>query len=126
MFASAIVRKKAIMMLYTFHTIQPGSVSNIVDYAKEALCDRDPSVMAASLTIFEELLKDETMQTSLKELVSSFTNIAKQIIDHRLPRDYDYHRLPAPWIQIKILKLLAVLGRDDKAYVLFLFTNLVF
>ena len=34
--------------------------------------------------------------------------------DHRLPRDYDYHRMPAPWIQTKILEILAALGADDQ------------
>jgi len=112
---SPLIRKKAIMLMYTCHTIQPGSVPNIVEYAKEALCDRDPSVMCSSLYIFEELLKDFDSKIALKELVPSFVNILKQVIEHRLPRDYDYHRLPAPWIQIKILKILSILGRDDKA-----------
>ena len=30
-----------------------------------------------------------------------------------MPRDYDYHRMPAPWIQSKILEILASLGADD-------------
>lgn len=49
-----------------------------------------------------------------KDLTNHFIIILKQIIDHRLPRDYDYHRIPAPWIQVKILEILSCLGTDDE------------
>jgi AP-4 complex subunit epsilon-1 len=42
-------------------------------------------------------------------------SILKQITEHRLPRDFDYHRIPAPWIQMDLLRILAVLGRGDQA-----------
>lgn len=41
------------------------------------------------------------------------------MIDHKLPKAYDYPRnaraLPAPFIQIRLLKLLTALGAGDKA-----------
>jgi len=49
-----------------------------------------------------------------KDLISSFVSILKQITEHRLPRDFDYHRIPAPWIQMKLLRILALLGRADQ------------
>ena len=33
--------------------------------------------------------------------------------EHRLPKAYDYHKMPAPFIQVRLLKLLAVLGAGD-------------
>ena len=46
-----------------------------------------------------------------KDLVTPLIVILKQVIEHKLPRDYDYHRFPAPWIQVIILAILSILGR---------------
>lgn len=32
---------------------------------------------------------------------------------HKYPKEYEYHKVPAPWIQLDILKILAMLGRSD-------------
>jgi AP-4 complex subunit epsilon-1 len=63
---------------------------------KRALCDKDPSVMAASLNHYVDMCKLKPLEH--KDLVPSLLIILKQVTDHRLPRDYDYHRMPAPWI----------------------------
>jgi AP-4 complex subunit epsilon-1 len=111
---NALVRKKIIALIHTFYLLSATSVPNILEYAKEALCDRDPSVMGASLCLLHDMAKEDQCIPELKELTSSFVSILKQIVDHRLHRDFDYHRLPAPWIQIKILQILAILGKEDK------------
>ncbi|OIV92922.1 hypothetical protein TanjilG_20584 [Lupinus angustifolius] len=51
---------------------------------------------------------------SYKDLVVSFVNILKQVVDRGLPKNYDYHQMPAPFIQVKLLKILALLGSGDK------------
>jgi AP-4 complex subunit epsilon-1 len=51
---------------------------------------------------------------SQSDLVDQYVSILKQITEHRLPREFDHHRMPAPWIQIKLLQLLATLGSNDK------------
>ena len=56
----------------------------------------------------------EKIQNKYKLLTSSFVVILKQIIEHKLPRDYDYHRMPAPWIQIKLMEILGYLGKEDQ------------
>lgn len=38
-----------------------------------------------------------------KNLVASFVSILKQVAEHRLPKTYDYHRTPAPFIQVRAL-----------------------
>jgi AP-4 complex subunit epsilon-1 len=68
---------------------------------RRALCDKEPSVMGAALNLYLEAVKDNP--GAYKDTASSFVIILKQIIEHKLPREFDYHRMPAPWIQIKIL-----------------------
>ena len=99
------------MVLNKFNKTLP--IEFIDQKMKKALCDKDPSVMACALNFFLDEVKKSPNQ--YKDLVNHFVVILKQIIDHRLPRDFDYHRIPAPWIQIKLLEILSHLGSDDEA-----------
>jgi AP-4 complex subunit epsilon-1 len=109
-----IIRKKAIIVLTRFMKLNPGMISEYLPYFQRTLCDKEPSVMGATLNAFGQIMMDESFIPKCKELIPSFVVILKQIIDHRLPRDFDYHRMPAPWLQTRLLQLLAVLGEDDK------------
>ena len=160
-----LVRKKSVMALHKFHSLSPDTVGHLDDKLRRTLCDKDPSVMGASLwyapvfrrncfsctgvgeceraelkgeaTIFfvehfcafilalnlvffipfvsllYEFAKEDP--SMYKDLVPSYVSILKQITEHRLPREYDYHRIPAPWIQMRLLRILAILGRADQA-----------
>jgi len=43
----------------------------------------------------------------------------KQILDRRLPDEYNYKGYQAPWMQIQLLKILSLLGTDDTGFSLF-------
>lgn len=106
------VKKKAVMVLHRFHQIDPSTIAALNAPIRKALCDSNISVMAASLNLFLDLCAHKS--SAYKDLVPDFVSILKQVIEHRLPRDYDYHRIPAPWVQLKLLQILAVLGASDK------------
>lgn len=52
-----LVRKKAVMALQRFHSLQPTSITHLDDKIRRALCDKDPSVMAAVLCLLLDLIK---------------------------------------------------------------------
>ncbi|KAK1306689.1 AP-4 complex subunit epsilon [Acorus calamus] len=106
------VRKKSVMALHRFHQKSPGSVSHLLSNFRKRLCDNDPGVMGATLCPLFDLITADA--NSYKDLVMSFVNILKQVAEKRLPKAYDYHQMPAPFIQIKLLKTLALLGAGDK------------
>lgn len=107
-----VVRKKAIVSVNRFFKLEPSIVMDHKDQIRKVLCDPDPSVMGASLHILYEVTKVNVAGS--KDLVPSFVSILKQIIEHRLPRDFDYHRMPAPWLQVKLLAILGLLGTADQ------------
>ncbi|XP_011072297.1 AP-4 complex subunit epsilon [Sesamum indicum] len=106
------VRKKAVMALHRFYQKSPGSVSHLISHFRKRLSDNDPGVMGAALCPLFDLIMIDV--NSYKDLVVSFVNILKQVAERRLPKSYDYHQMPAPFIQIKLLKILALLGNGDK------------
>ncbi|KAF8060347.1 AP-4 complex subunit epsilon [Scenedesmus sp. PABB004] len=111
------VRKKAVMALTHFAAMDPARTGPLAGVEVErhfraALCDKEPSVMAAALNGLAALAA--TNPAPFRGLVPSLASILKQVVEHRLPKAYDYHRFPAPFIQIKLLKLLRLLGAGDK------------
>lgn len=106
------VRKKAVMALHRFYQRSPSSVSHLVSNFRKRLCDNDPGVMGATLCPLFDLVSVDV--STYKDLVVSFVSILKQVAERKLPKAYDYHQMPAPFIQIKLLKILALLGNGDK------------
>ncbi|XP_042379628.1 AP-4 complex subunit epsilon-like [Zingiber officinale] len=106
------VRKKAVMTLHRFYQRSPASVSHLISNFRKRLCDSDPGVMGATLCPLFDLITEDV--NSYKDLVASFASILKQVAERKLPKTYDYHQMPAPFIQIKLLKILALLGSGDK------------
>ena len=106
------IRKKAVMCLYRFYQVDPATVPDCEERMRKLICDYDPSVMAATLPYFKETIMKNPEK--YKDLVSPLVAILKQVIEHKLPREYDYHRFPGPWIQVILLEILSMLGRDDQ------------
>eukprot|EP01038_Epipyxis_sp_PR26KG_P011321 gene11321-15185_t len=110
---SEVVRKRSVCSMHRLYQMDKKSISDHHDKLRRLLCDKDPCVMGACLPLFQAMVQDDVMQ--FKDLVPSFVSILKQITEHRLPREYDYHRIPAPWIQMNLLRILGLLGRGDQA-----------
>lgn len=108
-----IVRKRSVCAIHRCFQLDHSCLQDDNEKIRKVLCDKDPSVMGACLPLLHEMVLEDC--NGHKDLVPSFVSILKQITEHRLPRDFDYHRIPAPWIQIHLLRLLAVLGRGDQA-----------
>ncbi|XP_029992405.1 AP-4 complex subunit epsilon-1 [Sphaeramia orbicularis] len=108
-----IIRRKAVLALYKFYLIAPNQVQHIHNKFRKALCDKDPGVMTASLHIYLQLIKENS--EGYKDLTASFVTILKQVVGGKLPMDFNYHSVPAPWLQIQLLRILSLLGKNDQS-----------
>ncbi|XP_019712522.1 AP-4 complex subunit epsilon-1 isoform X1 [Hippocampus comes] len=108
-----IIRRKAVLALYKFYLIAPNQVQHIHNKFRKALCDKDPGVMTASLHIYLQMIKENP--EGYKDLTGSFVTILKQVVGGKLPMDYNYHSVPSPWLQIQLLRILSLLGKDDQS-----------
>ena len=63
-----MIRKKAVMVIINFNQVSPIGEMDIK--MKRALCDKDPSVMAATLNYFTDQCK--IRPADFKDLVPSF------------------------------------------------------
>lgn len=108
-----IIRRKAVLALYKFYLIAPNQVQHIHSKFRKALCDKDPGVMSASLHIYLQMIKENP--EGYKDLATSFVTILKQVVGGKLPMDFNYHSVPAPWLQIQLLRILSLLGKNDQS-----------
>ena len=53
------VRKKVCMVLHRFHQLDASAVNHLGSEMRRTLCDKDPSVMAASLCLLHALIESE-------------------------------------------------------------------
>ncbi|RUS30871.1 hypothetical protein BC938DRAFT_478831 [Jimgerdemannia flammicorona] len=112
-YSKEIVRKKSITVLHRFHRLYPQLVSHLEPAFRKALMDKDPSVVAASLNLWKNLVEEDSLR--YKDLIPVFIGILQQTIERRLHRSYDYHGVPAPWAQVRCLQVLAALAEEDES-----------
>ncbi|KAL3887140.1 hypothetical protein ACJMK2_027093 [Sinanodonta woodiana] len=103
-----LVRLKAVVCLHRFLVQAPDIVQHILPEFEIILCDKEPGVMAATVNVFHHLIKtDPEKYISVAE---KMIMIMQQILSRKMPVIFEYHTIPFPWLQIKILQCLAWIG----------------
>ena len=105
------VKKKALLALHRLLQLDSSIAPDVERHLIDKLGYKEPSVMVAALCGLHELARSNP--TPYRNLVHYFTNILKQASEGKLGRAWDYHRAPAPFVQIELLRLLALLGAGD-------------
>ncbi|KAL4452296.1 hypothetical protein ABPG75_007958 [Micractinium tetrahymenae] len=108
-----LVKKKALLALHRFIQVDSAVTPEVEHLLIDKIGYKEPSVMVASLCGLRELIRRDP--APYRNLVHYFTNILKQAAEGKLGRAYEYHRAPAPFVQLELLRLLGMLGAGDRS-----------
>ncbi|XP_067678952.1 AP-4 complex subunit epsilon-1-like [Haliotis asinina] len=107
-----LVRVKAAHCLHQFYLKAPNMLIHAHADFQRALCDKDPGVLRGIVHIYIQLA--QKAPADYIHLGTGFLGILKQIIKRSFPTQHDFHTVPLPWLQILLLKVLALLGPHDE------------
>jgi AP-4 complex subunit epsilon-1 len=103
--------QKSLVLLQKIERLCPNSIPLYAEKIKKCLGSVKPPIIAAALNVISDECKNnsEIFIPVLKQIVS----IQAQIIDKKM-NYYDYQKIPEPFMQIKILKIIGELCKGVK------------
>ena len=99
----ATVLCKAIMLLQRFHQLDPDSVGDMNEELRRLLNSYNVTVVFSCVSVLHDFVIADPSQ--YKDLVPFFTEMLMNIVNGKFDRNYDYDTLPAPWMQMKIIRV---------------------
>ncbi len=86
----------------------PGMILELVEKVRRVLCNPDPAVME-----WWGWLPTSSRPWRASTSNPTRTRSLNQICERRLPSEFDFHRIPALWMQMKIVRILSIIGKND-------------
>lgn len=109
----ALVRARAVSCIDAFFRKAPSLMQPVLSQVKGMLGDKEPSVLSALVTLIAQL-----PQEFLAEFASvgpGLINMLMQVRSNKFGDTNKYKGMPLPWLQIKLLRVLARLSSSDLA-----------
>ena len=104
--SKAFVKKKAALTLLRLYRKYPGIVQN--EWAERIISLMDDPDMGVTLSVTSLVMA--LAQDKPDEYKGSYVKAAQRLkkvaVDNEISVDYLYYRVPCPWIQVKLLRLL--------------------
>lgn len=125
--SKAFVKKKAALTLLRLYRKYPGIVRN--EWAERIISIMDDPDMGVALSVTSLVMA--LAQDMPEEYKGSYVKAAQRlkriVVDNDIAPDYLYYRVPCPWIQVKLLRLLQYYPPSGKLSLgIFFLTNCSF
>jgi hypothetical protein len=110
------VKKKAALTLLRLYRKYPGIVQN--EWAERMISLMDDPDMGVTLSVTSLIMA--LAQDRPEEYKGSYIKAAQRlkriVVDNEIAPDYLYYRVPCPWIQVKLLRLLQYYPPSRKSF----------
>ncbi|KAL8827158.1 MAG: hypothetical protein Q9191_003352 [Dirinaria sp. TL-2023a] len=115
--SKAFVKKKAALTLLRLYRKYPGIVQH--EWAERIISLMDDPDMGVTLSVTSlvmALAQDEPDQYK-GAYVKAAQRLKKIVVDHEVAADYLYYKVPCPWIQVKLLRLMQYYPPSEDTHV---------
>lgn len=114
--SNAFVRKKAALCALRIIKKVPDLMENFLARAKALLNERNHAVLMTGVTLLTEMCKqDPSVLSSIKESIPVITRHLKNLVTAGFSPEHDVGGVTDPFLQVKLLRLLRILGKNDAA-----------
>ncbi|QSL65400.1 hypothetical protein MERGE_002710 [Pneumocystis wakefieldiae] len=108
------IRKKAALCAMKIIRKVPDFLENFIDHSKSLLKDKNHGVLLCGLTLIIDMcIHNPSIIKYYRPLTSYFVKHLKSLVNSGFSPEYDVSGITDPFLQVKLLRLLRVLGHGD-------------
>ena len=111
------VKKKAALTLLRLYRKQPNIVQPEWNERIIAIMDDPDMGVALSVTSLVMALAQDDPDTYKGSYVKAAQRLRKIVVDHEYSGDYVYYKVPCPWLQVKLLRLLQYFAPSEDTHI---------
>ncbi|KAF8631901.1 hypothetical protein AX15_002159 [Amanita polypyramis BW_CC] len=112
--SNTYIRKKAALCALRVIKKVPDLVDHFVSKAKHLLADRNHGVLLTAITLISEMCQlNEALLGEFRDAVPLLVRNLKSLVTTGYSPEHDVSGVTDPFLQVKILRLLCMLGRGD-------------
>lgn len=109
------LRKKAALCARRMIVKVPEMTETFADRAMDLLSERNHAVVLSGVTLMIDIIKqDEVFKAVFRQTVPQLCRIIRVLVSGGFAAEYDVQGISDPYLQVKVLNLLRLLGEDDE------------
>ena len=113
--SNSYIRKKAALACVRILQKVPDLIEDCVDRIASLMSDRNHAVLLTGATLLQTAMEeDPSMIDTFRRLVPTLVRVLKNLVVNNFSPEHDVGGITDPFLQVRLLKILGVLGNGDE------------